>query len=97
MPGEDYKIRFKIVDKTGKRPNLVLKDVGVLVFLSPGIWQQRQVARPTGDGVYEVTVNVPDTGVYLVFIEGPSQRVQYRQLPHLTLHAKPAPAARMSQ
>lgn len=71
VPGEDYKIRFKIVDKTGKRPNLVLKDVGVLVFLSPGIWQQRQVARPAGDGVYGVTVNVPDSGVYLVFIESP--------------------------
>lgn len=97
VPGEDYKIRFKIVDKTGKRPNLVVKDVGVLVFLSPGIWQQRQVARPAGDGVYEATVNVPESGVYLVFIESPSQRVQYRQLPHLTLHAKPVPASRMSQ
>ena len=97
VPGEDYKIRFKIVDTTGKRPNLELKDIGVLVFLSPGIWQQRQVARPAGDGVYEVTVNVPETGVYLVFIESPSERVQYRQLPHLTLHAKPAPQSKMSQ
>jgi len=85
----DYKIRFKLVDSDGKRPAGTLKDVGVLVFLSPGIWQHRQIARPVGDGIYEVTVNVPESGVYLVFVESPAQHIQYRQLPHLTLYAKP--------
>ena len=85
--GEDYKIRFRLTDVETKRPNSVLKDVGVLVFLPPGHWQVRQIARPLGDGVYEVTVNVPEGGVYLAFVESPSQRIQYRQLPHLTLHA----------
>lgn len=92
VPGEDYRIRFKLLDSAGKRPNATLKDVGVLVFLSPGTWQQRQIARPVGDGVYEVMVNVPEEGLYLIFVESPSLRVHYRQLPHLTLHAKPAPA-----
>jgi hypothetical protein len=64
-----------------------LKDVGVLTFLPPGTWQQRQIAKPLGDGVYEITLNVPETGVYLVFVESPSQRVEYRQLPYVTLHA----------
>jgi len=36
-------------------------------------------------GVYEATVNVPEAGVYLVFVESPSLRVRYRQLPYLTL------------
>ena len=89
---EDYKIRFKLTDTEKKRAKSGLKDVGVLVFLSPGAWAQRQLARSVGDGVYEVTVNVPEAGVYLVFVESPSQRVPYRQLPYMTLHAK-APVA----
>lgn len=89
VPGQDYKVRFKLTDGANKKRAGALKDVGVLVFLSPGTWQQRQIARHVGDNIYEVTVNVPEGGVYLVFVESPSQRVQYRQLPHLTLLAKP--------
>jgi YVTN family beta-propeller protein len=84
---EDYKLRFKLLDAQTKRPSSDLKDVGVLVFLSPGMWQQRQRARAVGDGVYEVTVNVPESGVYLVFVESPSKRVEYRELPYLMLNA----------
>ena len=83
---EDYKVRFRLTDSQKKRP-VVLKDVGVLVFLSPGIWQQRQIAHSLGDGLYELTINVPETGVYLLFIESPEQHLRYRDLPYLTLHA----------
>ena len=87
--GEDAKIRFRLLDSETKKPNSSLKDVGVLVFLSPGMWQTRQIARSLGDGMYEVSVNLPETGVYLVFVESPSKRVPYRQLPYLTLHVAP--------
>ena len=83
---EDYHLRFRLTDAQKKRP-VVLKDVGVLVFLSPGLWQQRQIARSLGDGLYEITINVPETGVYLLFIESPGQHLRYRDLPYLTLHA----------
>ena len=85
--GQDYKLRFKLFDSETNRPSNVLKDVGVLVFQPPGNWQQRWIAQPLGDGLYEVTVNVPETGVYLLFVESPSKRVAYRELPYLTLHA----------
>lgn len=87
ITGEAHKIRFRLTDRETKRPNSVLKDVGVLVFLSPGMWQERHVARSAGDGLYEITVNVPEEGVYFVFVESPSQRIQYRELPYLMLHA----------
>ncbi|HKV33416.1 MAG TPA: cytochrome D1 domain-containing protein [Pyrinomonadaceae bacterium] len=87
VPGEDHKIRFKLTDTSSKSGAVSPKDVGVLVFLSPGTWQQRQIARHVGDGVYEATVNVPEAGVYLVFVESPSLRLRYRQLPYLTLHS----------
>jgi len=97
VPGEDYKVRFKLTDSASKGGTRALKDVGVLVFLSPGTWQQRQIAHHVGDDIYEVTVNVPEGGLYLVFVESPSLRVRYRQLPHLTLLAKPAAQAGTSQ
>ena len=84
---EDYKVRFRLTDTETKRPVSALKDVRVLVFLSPGTWQQRQIAQPLDDGLYEITLNVPESGVYLLFVESPSKRVRYRQLPYLTLHA----------
>jgi YVTN family beta-propeller protein len=86
-PGEDAKVRFRLLDTKTKKPHSELKDVGVLVFSSPGQWQTRQIARSVGDGTYEISVNLPETGVYLVFVESPSQRVVYRELPYLMLHA----------
>jgi YVTN family beta-propeller protein len=83
---EDYKVRFRLINEQTKRP-INAKDVGMLVFLSPGMWQQRQTAQPLGDGIYEITINVPESGVYLLFVESPSQHIHYRDLPYLTLHA----------
>ena len=85
-PGEDAKIRFRLLDTATKKPNSNLKDVGVLVFLPPGNWQTRQKARALGDGIYEVSVNLPESGAYLVFVESPSQRVEYRELPYLMVN-----------
>jgi hypothetical protein len=86
--GEESKIRFRLRDTKTNKPNSKLDDVGVLVFLSPGVWQERKIARAVGDGIYEASINLPESGVYLVFVESPSQRVVYRQLPYLTLQVK---------
>ena len=91
--GVDHKVRFKLIDTETSKPSTELKDVGVLVFLSPGNWQHRQIARPVGDGIYETTLNLPETGVYLLFVESPSKRVVYRDLPYLTLHVKDSSTA----
>jgi DNA-binding beta-propeller fold protein YncE len=83
--GESYKIRFKLTDATTGQPKDGLKDVRVLFFLSPGVWQRRDFATPVGGGVYELEVNVPRDGVYMVFVESQSQGVGFRQLPYMTL------------
>jgi hypothetical protein len=90
--GEDYKVRFRLSDEQTKRP-ITAKDVGMLAFLSPGMWQQRQIAESLGNGIYEITINVPETGVYLLFVESPSRHIHYRDLPYLTLHARSASSA----
>ena len=57
-------------------------------MLASGIWQKRDFARSVGDGVYELDINVPQTGLYFVFVESRSQGVSFRQLPHLTLQTE---------
>ena len=97
--GEPYKLRFKLTDTATGQPKADLKDVRVLFFLTPGIWQKRDFAKPVGEGVYELELNAPQEGVYMIFIESQSQGVSFRQLPYLTLEAKAAavPAAPKTQ
>ena len=85
---ENYKLRFKVVDTTTRKAKSDLKDVRVLTMLSSGIWQKRDFARAVGNGVYELDINVPQTGSYFIFVESRSQGVSFRQLPSLTLQVK---------
>ena len=45
--GEHHNLRFRITDAGSSEPKADLADVGVLVFLAPGIWQQRARATST--------------------------------------------------
>lgn len=85
--GENYKLRFKLFDTTTLKAKSDLKDVRVLTVLASGIWQKRDFARSAGDGIYELDIRVPQTGLYRVFVESRSQDVSFRQLPSLTLKA----------
>jgi hypothetical protein len=89
--GETYHLRFKLTDPETARPIPALKDVMVLTFLAPGIWQKRQWAKPLEDGLYESEFTVPQPGAYYIFWECPSLGVVYNQIPPLVmLTAKPA-------
>ena len=86
--GQSFPLRFKLIEtKTNKAKN-DLQDVRVLTFLAPGTWQRRDIAKSLGDGNYEVNLEVPEAGVYMVFVESNSMGVRYRDLPHLMLHAE---------
>lgn len=85
--GETIRLRFKLTSTETKQPLAGLKDVGVLTFLAPGVWQQRQWATPLGDGVYESSFAAPQSGIYYVFWQCPSLKARYNQLPYLVLQA----------
>jgi YVTN family beta-propeller protein len=85
--GKDFIFRFKLIDTATGNPKSDLKDVRVLTFLSPGVWQRRDIAQSVGNGIYELKINVPQTGVYMLFVESSSMGVRYIDLPHLTLQA----------
>lgn len=85
--GEQYNLRFRVVDASSNQPRADLKDMGVLVFLAPGIWQHRDWARSLGNGIYEMSFVPPQAGVYYVFFQSPSLGVQFNQIPTLNLQA----------
>ena len=67
--GETYHLRFKLTDPETGQPVPALKDVMVLTFLAPGIWQKRQWAKPLENGLYEAEFTVPQPGAYYIFWE----------------------------
>ncbi len=90
--GESYQLRFRVTDVVSKQPKEV-SEMGVLVFLAPGIWQQREWAKPLGDGVYEMSFVPPQEGVYYIYFQAPSLGVRFNQIPFITLQAvKPSAA-----
>ena len=94
--GQNFRLRFKLIETSTNKDKDNLKDVRVLTFLAPGTWQRRDLAKSVGHGIYEINLNVPEAGVYMVFVESASMGVRYKDLPHLTLEAmeqKSAPEA----
>ncbi len=85
--GVRYNVRFKVIDTETNRPKENIEDFGVLVFLAPGIWQQRAAAKPAAGGEYEMSFVPPQAGVYYVFFQSPSLGFRFNQLPPLTLQA----------
>ena len=83
--GHSFPLRFKLIDTKTNKGKDDIKDVRVLTFLSPGTWQRRDIAKSLGNGEYEIDVNVPQTGYYMVFVESTSMGVRYQDLPYLML------------
>ena len=85
--GKNFPLRFRLIETATNRSKNDLKDVRVLTLLAPGTWQRRDIAKPLGDGIYEINLNLPEAGVYTIFVVSGSMGVRYRDLPHLTFNA----------
>ncbi len=70
--GEPVELKFKLTDPATGKAHENLSDVRVLAFLAPGVWQKREIARASSDGIYTLTASVPQPGIYYVFVECPS-------------------------
>jgi hypothetical protein len=85
--GGELTLRFRVTDPASGDPVDGLADVGVLGFLTPGIWQQRQWARSLGGGVYEARLTPPRPGIYQVFVRCPSLGLEYGDTPSQAFEA----------
>lgn len=80
-------LHFQVTDgETGEAIEGVT-DIVVLVSQAAGNWNARQVATALEDGRYEVTVSVPQQGLYTLFFAIPSLEVAVDQLPTINLRA----------
>ena len=70
---------------TTGQPLKGLKDVQVLAFEPPGIWQQRQWATEVGEGEYEVTQTFPRPGLYKVMLRSASRGAAFADLPYTSV------------
>lgn len=86
--GEPTRVRFRLADRTSGEPYGGLKDVKVLALLAPGVWQRREAARTVSEGLYEIDLAAPSAGVYYLFVESPSMKIGYNELPALILQAR---------
>ena len=86
--GQSYNLRFKIIDATAGVAKANLNDLGVLVYLAPGIWQERVVAKPLADGAYEINFVPPQPGVYYVHFRIPSMDIPLSQIMPLVLEVR---------
>ncbi|HEV7474929.1 MAG TPA: hypothetical protein VGN90_12830, partial [Pyrinomonadaceae bacterium] len=87
LVGKQFDLRFKVIDEHSGQAKVNLQDLEVLVFLAPGIWQQRYTVKPAADGVYDLSFVPPQAGVYYVYFQSPSLGFQYNQVSPLTLQA----------
>ncbi len=73
--GQANTLRFKVEDGNGR---LVtgLRDLQVVVFEPPGVWQRRIVARESEAGVYEIEQRFPHAGMYRVLASSLSRGVR---------------------
>lgn len=85
--GRIFNVRFKATYSGTGQTNQRLEDIGVLVFLAPGIWQHREVAKPLGGDVYEINFVPPQPGIYYVYFQSPSLQIRYNQTRPLTIEA----------
>jgi hypothetical protein len=85
-------VRFRVIEGTGL-PKAGLKDVIVRYFLVPASPPRDVIAKEVADGVYEVPVELEETGAYYVYVSVPSLKLGYNDSGFLSLMARAAPGA----
>lgn len=88
--GEGVRVRLRLNDPQTGGPKTGLKDVRVLTFLAPGLWQQRQWATEKSEGLYEVTFQPREEGLYYIIVEVASAGLRLQKSPFVTVEAKAA-------
>ena len=94
--GREVTVQFRLSDPLSGEP-LMAKDVQVLTFQVPGIWQDRSTPTSLGEGLYEFRFVPREAGIFQVIIHSMSLKLALNRAPTLNLYAvdpaSPAPAA----
>ncbi len=88
--GEPLHLSFRLTFAETGKPDTGAKDVMILM-VAPGLWQRREVAQHTSDGVFSVDFVVPKPGLYAVFLASPSQGLTYAKYATIEINGPSVP------
>jgi hypothetical protein len=86
--GDTARVHFRLVNPATSQPISDLTDLEAQIFQVPGTRRVLQPANPLGDGIYEVAIELPDSGVYYLNLASRSLRARFNDLPSLVLRAR---------
>jgi YVTN family beta-propeller protein len=88
--GDTARVHLRLVNPATSQPISDLTDLEAQIFQVPGTWRVLRPAKPLGDGIYEVAIELPNLGVYYLNLASRSLRARYNDLPSLVLRAREA-------
>ncbi len=86
--GSALNLQFRLIDPKTIKPISGAKDVHTLVFLAPGVWQNRQIATERTSGVYSIDLIPPRPGTYYVYIASDSLGLKMSNPQYLVFEAR---------
>jgi YVTN family beta-propeller protein len=86
--GEKLTLLFRVVDEANQAPEVGVRDLDVWMYLAPGLWSSRQLAKPSGEpGVYTVDFAPPRPGVYYLHVSSAALGLKQYDQEYLILRA----------
>ena len=86
--GDTARVHLRLINPATSQPISDLADLEAQIFQVPGTWRVLRPAKPLGDGIYEVAIELPNFGVYYLNLASQSLRARYNDLPSLVLRAR---------
>lgn len=87
--GHEIGVRFRLLDPVNKTPKTDIPDLQALVFLAPGISQDRLRMIDRGQGIYEVRFRPSEEGIYYIFLASPSLGLAFNESPQAIVDSRP--------
>ena len=86
--GDTARVHLHLFNPVTGKPISDLTDLEILTFLVPGALRVERVAKPLGDGIYDVSVELPRPGVYYLHVASRTLHARFNDLPLLVLRAR---------
>jgi len=90
---QPVRLRFRLADPNTGQPLDGLEDVQIMLYRSPGNWQDRRAARQVAPGIYEAEIVPPEPGQYKAVVECKSWRLPFHKSPAASLEVTSMGAA----
>jgi DNA-binding beta-propeller fold protein YncE len=91
--GSSATVRFKLTDPGSGAPRSDVRDATVLYYGADGRGRTTVPVRALGEGLYEADVRIDRMTTYYVYVGSQSAKLDYGDLPFLSLIGTPKPAA----